>query len=467
MVSSALRILLIDSAEATRTLLARRLRAQGHLVEEACDAAKGAEMALCSPPDAVVADLWMPGISGVQLCRLLRSEAATADVVVVLCGDSDEPRDRFWAGKAGADEYVAKRRTGELVRALTRACSNRTASEPFFLQLGDGAQDVRDRIARHLDAALFDSVIASEVRALASAGSFERLFDLLVQFVAQVTRYRWMALLAATSSYVAIHHRPGEAETVDAELREVLAVSEAAVMLRIEDEDASDAAKATGGAIVRRVPFGDGTLGSLVLAPCSVSESEAPRLVTLVANELGGPLRVAELMEESQRLAATDALTGLLNRRALSALLGSEVSRNQRYGHPLSLALLDVDHFKVINDRRGHASGDRVLAGLGRLLRSGIRVVDAAGRWGGEEFVVLFPNTNAEGAFVAAENLRAAIEAMALTDDGGRALHVTASIGVATLLPGESIDTFVDRADRAMYAAKMAGRNRVSAFSPA
>lgn len=467
MVLSAQRILLIDSAEAARTLLARRLRAQGHHVEEACDAAKGAEMALCSPPDAVVADLWMPGISGVQLCRLLRSEAATADIVVVLCGDSDEPRDRFWAGKAGADEYVAKRRTGELVRALTRACSKRTPSEPFFLQLGNGAQDVRDRIARHLDAALFDSVIASEVRALASAGSFERLFDLLVQFVAQVTRYRWIAMHAATSSYLAIHHRPGEAAKVDAELREVLAVSEATVMLRIEDEDASDAAKAAGDAIVRRVPFGDGTLGSLVLAPCAVSESEAPRLVTLVANELGGPLRVAELMEESQRLAATDALTGLLNRRALSALLGSEVARYQRYGHPLSLALLDVDHFKVINDRRGHASGDRVLAGLGKLLRTGIRVVDAAGRWGGEEFVVLFPNTNAEGAFAAAENLRAAIEAMALNDDGGRALQVTASIGIATLLPGESIDTFVDRADRAMYAAKMAGRNRVSALPPA
>ena len=148
------------------------------MVEESADPAAGAHMALSAPPAAVVADLWMPSISGVQLCRLLRSEPATADVPVVLCGDTDEPRHRFWADRAGANAYVPKHRTGDLVRALSRALIAVPAGDGFFFQLGGGTMDVRDRIARHLDEALFDSVIAAEVRALAACGAFDRLFDL-------------------------------------------------------------------------------------------------------------------------------------------------------------------------------------------------------------------------------------------------------------------------------------------------
>src|SRR5579871_5435661 len=103
---SGKRVLLIDPSDTGREVLARRLRAQGYTVEETGDAAKGAEMALSSPPAAIVADLWMPAISGVQLCRLLRAEAATGHVPVVLCGERDEPRDRFWAERAGAAAYV-------------------------------------------------------------------------------------------------------------------------------------------------------------------------------------------------------------------------------------------------------------------------------------------------------------------------------------------------------------------------
>src|SRR5258706_13708935 len=113
-------ILVIDSDKARRRILARRLVSQGHSVEEAGDPSLGAEMALSDPPSAVVADLWMPAISGVQLCRLLRAEPATADVPIILCGDDDEPRSRFWAERAGATAYVLHGRTGELVRALDK-----------------------------------------------------------------------------------------------------------------------------------------------------------------------------------------------------------------------------------------------------------------------------------------------------------------------------------------------------------
>src|ERR1019366_8662230 len=197
-VNSGRRVLLIDPTDRRREILCRRLRAQGYLVDETADAAAGAHMALSAPPAAVIADLWMPGVSGVQLCRLLGSEPATADVPVVLCVERDEPRSRFWADRAGAAACVLKGRTGELVRALAKAVDTAPHDGGFFVQLSGGSIDIRDRLARHLDEALFDSVIAAELRALAHAGNFERLFDLLAQLLSQITRYRWIALASGT-----------------------------------------------------------------------------------------------------------------------------------------------------------------------------------------------------------------------------------------------------------------------------
>ena len=163
------RIILVDVDDASREVMVKRLLAQGYAVEATADPATGADMALCAPPAALIAELWMPSISGVQLCRLLRAEPATADVPVILRGPSDDPRSHFWAERAGALAYVVKGRMSELVRVLSRAVVNAPSSDGFFMQLSGDGGDIRDRIARHLDAALFESVIAAEVRALASA----------------------------------------------------------------------------------------------------------------------------------------------------------------------------------------------------------------------------------------------------------------------------------------------------------
>ncbi len=460
------RIILIDSSIATRQVLARRLRAQGYEVDEADDPALGADMALCEPPAALIADLWMSGISGVQLCRLLRSEPATADVAIVLCGDTDEPRNRFWADRAGANAYIPKRRTGELVRALSRAVADAQSAGDggFFLQLSGGTGDIRDRIARQLDAALFDSVIASEVRALATCDAFDQLFDLLVQFLTQVTRYRWIAVSTRGPERRALHHHPRAAESIEGEVNAAIGEAPKATLLRIEDEDAADLA-VSAAPITREITFGGKAIGKIALSPCAQADVDAAAsLLTLVARELGGSIRMASLVEESQRLASTDALTGLMNRRSFSDTMAREIARSKRYGHPVSIALLDVDRFKTINDERGHAGGDLVLAGLGALLGDGSqRLSDLAARWGGEEFVVTYLSADREGALVAAERLRARIEAMEVRDERGARIPVTASIGVATLRPDDTLGSLVGRADQAMYEAKAAGRNRVAA----
>ena len=158
-----------------------------------------------------------------------------------------------------------------------------------------------------------------------------------------------------------------------------------------------------------------------------------------------------------EELATTDALTGAYNRRKFNELILAEIERVRRYGHPLSLFILDIDHFKRINVTRGHETGDEVLVVLAGLIRAGIRATDSLARWGGEEFVVLSPEVMVEEAMGLAERLRAA----AGTHEYSFVGKVTASIGVAQHRAGETADELFARADEALYRAKQGGRDRV------
>ncbi|KQV78677.1 hypothetical protein ASD15_22880 [Massilia sp. Root351] len=167
--------------------------------------------------------------------------------------------------------------------------------------------------------------------------------------------------------------------------------------------------------------------------------------------------QVAERTRELQRVASTDMLTGLHNRRKLDEVLGYEVERVHRYGGGLAVILLDIDHFKQTNDSYGHPAGDRVLAAVAAILRSGARSIDSVGRWGGEEFMVICPQTELLGAGALAEMLRLRIAAAEFPEVGRK----TCSFGVAALGPDESLSSLVARADAALYRAKQNGRNAV------
>jgi len=456
--------LLIDANEAGRTVLAERLRLQGFTVVECADGAEGAVLSLEDPPAAVVADLTMPSISGVQLCRLLGSEIGTSTVPVILRG-AEGRRNHFWAEQAGAFAYVPKGRMGELVRALRRAIDERSNDGDFFVVSSTHGLDVRERIATHLDAALFDSVIAAEVRRLGTCESFDRLADLLSQFVSQVTTYRWIAVVRHEPLRLAVHANAACREAVIAEARKALGLTDETPVMVIEDDDATSDAEGPA-AVLEPVYFGEHTIGTFALAPRAPEHKNDRLLVATIARELGGALRMATLVEESRWMATTDLLTGLLNRRAFLESTGREVARTKRYNDVLSVILLDVDHFKHINDRRGHAAGDMVLSAVGKLLNGALRTCDIVARWGGEEFVLVLPSTSLEGAEQVAERVREMMEQADIKDGNGDAIPVTASFGVASYALGESLEQVIDRADRAMYLAKSSGRNRVVCDGP-
>jgi two-component system cell cycle response regulator len=179
------------------------------------------------------------------------------------------------------------------------------------------------------------------------------------------------------------------------------------------------------------------------------------------ADELKAQIRAGLCTVENRRQAIYDALTGLFNRRSFDDLMAREMASKERYEHALSLVMIELDHFKAVNDTHGHDSGDALLRDLADILRNVCRPSDLPCRWGGKEFVWLMPETDLEGASQAAERLRADIESHRFEKVG----TLTASLGIAQAGQSDSAEQVHKRADEALCRAKDGGRNRVEVAS--
>jgi len=168
------------------------------------------------------------------------------------------------------------------------------------------------------------------------------------------------------------------------------------------------------------------------------------------------------MMEKLQKLAITDGLTKLYNSRSFYSQLELEVDRFNRYRHPLSLLLLDIDNFKLYNDAYGHLEGDKILVRFSQIIKSCLRANDSAYRYGGEEFTVILPETGGERAKTVAQRIRKSLEAEKFKPQPDKDVKITISIGVTQYFPKEELSSFIQRADKAMYLSKQSGRNRVS-----
>ena len=168
------------------------------------------------------------------------------------------------------------------------------------------------------------------------------------------------------------------------------------------------------------------------------------------------------MMQKLQKLATTDGLTKLYNSRSFYSQLELEVDRYNRYKHPLSLLLLDIDNFKEFNDNYGHLEGDKVLVRFSQIIKSCLRTNDSAYRYGGEEFTVILPETNGDEAKTVAQRIRSSLETEKFKPIPEKNAKITISIGVTQYFPKEELSAFIRRADKAMYLSKKNGRNRVS-----
>ncbi len=451
------RILVVDDSKTVRILVGGMLRDAGYDVLEAADGISAAQVVLAEPIDAVVTDQHMPAMSGLQLCRVIGADPSMAGLPVVLLTATSGREVAFWAERCGAAGFVAKDALATLLPTVARVL----AEAPKRLSRSRRRierEQVHARIAELLDHELEETILANEISRVGqvlAAGALKSdlatLADALASFVLRIVDTRWMWL--STTKQTFVYSAAADAAAADTHLRASVAVPGSTTQ-----RGASGLVQQGHRRTALPIVFGDREIGTIGFA----TMHDGTERLALVARELAAPLQVCLLLQQATEDARTDALTGLLNRRSASDQLERELAFARRNRAPLGVVMIDLDHFKQINDRYGHDGGDAALVGAATAIRSALRGSDFCARWGGEEFVVVVRDADAHGTLVVAERIRNAIATASIVDVSGTRIPVTASCGVAVVRAEDTAPTLLNRADEALYTAKRSGRNRVA-----
>ncbi|MGB6117531.1 MAG: PleD family two-component system response regulator [Mesorhizobium sp.] len=449
------RILVVDDIPANLKLLEGRLLAEYFAVETAVNGEEALAICRAGRADVVLLDIMMPGIDGFEVCRQLKADWATAHIPVVMVTALDGISDRIQGLEAGADDFLTKPVND--MQLLTRV-----RSLVRLKMLGD---ELRLRAATNRDLGIDDLLGRKDVLGDARANvllvdqkahSRDRLIEMLnpVADVTVATDPQGAIFQAAEGRFDCVVISSGLIDfdplRLCSQLRSLDRTRFLPIMLVVE--------QGQDELVTRALELG---VNDYVVRPADEQEVIARLRTQIRRKRYNEELRagVAQTLE----MAVMDPLTGLHNRRYLDTHLETLFKRAVARRRPLSVMMTDIDRFKSINDTFGHAGGDVVLREFSRRLRKNVRGIDLACRFGGEEFVVIMPDTEHEVARMIAERIRAEIETEAFrpgsADDR---LTVTVSIGVATLSPGDSqAGDLLKRADGALYEAKSSGRNKV------
>jgi two-component system cell cycle response regulator len=477
---SAPTILLADDSPLVRRMLERLFTEAGFTVLTAQDGLEAVEKAFQQEIDVFVLDVTMPRMTGYQVCRILKSEVSTQASPVVLLTSHDQLTDRAWGHYAGADHYLTKDQDPARIVAFVNGLVQ-TPRAPTSPTERRAQVDVLARVNELLDRKLYETTLLSEIGKVArSLASFDETFATVMQRVAQAVDYAVGAFAFAEGEELevilglahpvspvvverarafvldSVARHQGEARFTRIESHTVaIPAPERTVGRSRTDLERFEAFPVhSGGRLAGLLAVGGGAVRDL--------DPQGRQFLAEVASLGLTVLENSRLFARVRDLSTRDSLTGLLNHRYILDALGREFERATRYGDALSLLMLDVDHFKQVNDVHGHQAGDSVLRGLARLLGEQLRGSDTIGRYGGEEFAALLPRTGSVEACQTAERIRQRVAAHAFRG-AGEDLKLTVSIGVTTYpsptcaVPGD----LVRLADLALYRAKGEGRNRV------
>jgi two-component system cell cycle response regulator len=448
------RILVVDDIAANVRLLEARLTAEYFIVETATSGQMALDMVARAPFDLVLLDVMMPGLDGFEVCRRIRANPLTAQLPVIMITALDQTSDRVRGLEAGADDFLTKpvsdvqliTRVKSLVRLkllsdeltlranqggtgldLPLGYAELTAAAPPRLLLVDDRRSSYERIAMTLatEATVELETSAQEATFRAAEGNYD-----LVLVNLSLAEFDALRLCSLLRSIERTRTLP------------ILLITEPDEMARLE----------------RGLDLG---VNDYLIRPVDRQELLARARTQIRRKRYTDRLR--DTVQQTLELAVIDALTGLHNRRYLDGHLANAIERALTRSTDLALLILDIDFFKKINDSHGHDAGDAVLREFSQRVARNLRSVDLACRYGGEEFVIIMPETDRQLALLVAERLRSKIADEPFAIQGGaRFIDVTVSIGLACLeSPADNAATLLKRADDALYRAKAQGRNRV------
>lgn len=451
----AVRLLVVDLRDRLREVV-RAIAQSGVSVERCTSSIDALTRAASGYFDAVLSTLKASPVSGAQLCHALRTTPETSHLLVALGIEDRDPCAKLVARCAGAtltlDLVDPEGATEELLRALATLRLDRGVAEPIPAML--------DVWSQNLDWALVRAELGAAIRELSAAEGTREFFEDLIRVAQSALGYRALGLYIEQAPTELFLHVPVKLQApVESTLRQRLALA-----LDVPTEVVEDDRTGLGPPLdYVRVPLehGRARLGELVFGVGPQFGPDEGRIAALIGSELCLPLRAALQMATTRRLDTSDGLTSLLVRRAFIDACEREAERAGRYGHPTALVLLDVDHLGAINEMHGRGAGDEILREASRVLRRLARGSDVVGRWAGDQFAVLLPETGEAGARVVAERIRGAL-GQARTRAASADLGITVSVGVSAAGGTFRMDRLTTVAEEALLASKARGRNRVT-----
>jgi two-component system, cell cycle response regulator len=414
-------LLVVDDTAANLQLLTSLLREQGYKVRAALDGPLALEAVAQSPPDLILLDIKMPGMDGFEVCAELKRQSGSRDIPIIFISAQDDPQDKVRAFEAGGMDYITKpfQEAEVLVRVRTH------------LNLVQATRALRER--EELSSSLLESTaegilgVDIEGKAIfvnpAAAGLFGYTPDELI----------------GQPIHKKIHYAYADGTPYKEEDCPMMRAIHEKRPMRVDNE---------------HLWHKNGSCFPVTYSSTPVHRDEEVIGAVIAFTDIT-ELRQTEV--ELRRLLVTDQLTEIYNRKHLDEMLASEVGRSMRYGTVFSVIMVDIDKFKSVNDSYGHQVGDEMLKAMVAILQDRVRTTDTLGRWGGEEFMVICPETGLKNAKRLAEQLRAAVASTEFPIVGEK----TASFGVATYRNGEKGEEVMKRADNALFQAKEDGRNRV------
>lgn len=451
------RILVVDDVPANVKLLEVRLLAEYFDVLTATTGAEALETCENGKIDVVLLDVMMPEMDGFEVCRRLKADPATAHIPVIMITALDHVSDRVKGLEAGADDFLTKPVNDlQLMTRVKSLVRLKTLTDELRLRASTtrdiGIEELLSR--RIADDGRLPRVLLIDERE-ASAEAVRHLVGEAIEL--DVARDPHAGFFqAAETAYECVMVACGFASLdplrLCSQLRSLDRTRFVPIVLIVDEGD--------DARVIRGLELG---VNDFVVRPVDRQELVARLRTQVRRKRYNDHLRAS--VAETIEMAVTDGLTGLHNRRYLDSHLQTLFDRAVTRRRPLSLMITDLDRFKAINDSYGHDGGDDVLREFARRLRKNVRGIDLACRFGGEEFVVVMPDTEGHVAEKVAERIRAEIEKtpFAIGRDG-LAISVTVSVGVSSLGRGvDSVGELMKRADMALYEAKNGGRNRVVA----